>query len=156
MDIPELSNVIIERMTNNTNNTSAVSTTNVTNYLYDYIFICFLLGNDFMPHFPAINIRTNGIDYLLNAYKEVINKPNEFLTNGNSINWKVFRQYIKFLSQHEETYLLEEYKIREKLENRKPYYNKKQTSEDLLNFFLPIKSREIEKYINPIEEILGG
>ena len=36
----------------------------------DFIVLCFLLGNDFLPHFPSIDIRKNGLDILLDKYAE--------------------------------------------------------------------------------------
>ena len=66
-----LADAIINQMTD---------TYNITK-LYDYIFLGLLLGNDFMPHFPAINIRTNGIDILLNHYYKII-KNDEYIFNA--------------------------------------------------------------------------
>jgi 5'-3' exonuclease len=43
-------------------------TANNTN---DIIFICYLLGNDFLPHVPTIDIRRFGLEMLLNAYVSV-------------------------------------------------------------------------------------
>ena len=56
LDLSKLGDAIINNMSDNYNK----------NKMYDYIFLGLMLGNDFMPHFPAINIRTSGIDILLN------------------------------------------------------------------------------------------
>ena len=37
----------------------------------DYIFICYFLGNDFLPHLPSIDINVDGMEILFNAYIEV-------------------------------------------------------------------------------------
>lgn len=36
----------------------------------DFILMCFLVGNDFLPHLPSIEIIEGGIDYLMTTYKE--------------------------------------------------------------------------------------
>ena len=60
--------------------------------IYDYILLCFFLGNDFMPHFTALNIRTDGISRLISAYKETLMKHNKYLTDGEKISWKNLRK----------------------------------------------------------------
>jgi len=37
----------------------------------DFIFVCYLLGNDFLPHFPSIDIKRDGLNILLDAYVDV-------------------------------------------------------------------------------------
>ena len=132
------------------NNQSIFEKEKADNLLFDYILICFLLGNDFLPHFPSINIRSHGIDTLMNAYRYVFrnSQSNENLTNGKRIVWKNLRKFIDQLKEQELKNFQEEIKIRNKLEKRHiPCETNKEKEEKFQ--LIPIKEREIEKYINP-------
>jgi 5'-3' exonuclease len=129
-------------------------TCNYKNITYDYIFLCFFLGNDFMPHFPAINIRTGGIDKLLNAYKATLSGSGDFLTEneGKKIIWKNVRKVVDFLAEKEEEYFKEEMKLRDRRE-KNTYYPVDTPEQKYAKFdALPCYEREIEKYINPYKE----
>ena len=146
MDIPELAEIIISDM----NNGQSLTTEQQKNRIYDYIFLCFFLGNDFMPHFPALNIRTGGIDKLLNAYKATIGGKNENLTNGKIIYWKNVRKLVSFLAEKEEEYIRSEMKLRDKRE--KFHYPTTTPEQKYMKFeAIPNYEREMEKYINPFK-----
>jgi 5'-3' exonuclease len=127
---------------------------NYKNIAYDYIFLCFLLGNDFMPHFPAVNIRTGGIDKLLNAYKATLGGTGDFLTeqDGKKIIWKNVRKILEFLAEREEEYFKEETKLRDRREKNTHYPI--DTAEQKYTKFdaMPCYERELEKYVNPYKE----
>ena len=84
----------------------------------DYIFICFILGNDFLPHFPAMNIRHSGVDQLLQLYKMLYGNNEKTLIKNNKICWKNLKTFIKHIGDNEEELLLNIYKIRNRLEKR--------------------------------------
>ena len=119
LDIPELASSIVKYIHNvvETTDTNTRETTD-TNRITDYILMCFLLGNDFMPHFPALNIRTVGIDILLNVYRETLGRTNKYLTNGNKIVWKHVHEFIEHIAKQEDTLLMEEHKKRDKFARR--------------------------------------
>jgi 5'-3' exonuclease len=141
LNIPELSESIISEMKGINN----ISGEQRINCVYDYIFLCFFLGNDFLPHFPALNIRTGAINKLLNAYKECIIDGN--LTNGTKIYWKNVRKLISFLAEQEEDFIRKEMKLRSKKDNQ---YIKCNTQQDKWKKFdnTPQYNREVEKFIN--------
>jgi 5'-3' exoribonuclease 1 len=146
MDIPELTKIITLDM----NNGAELTTEEQKNRIYDYIFLCFFLGNDFMPHFPAVNIRTGGVDKMLNAYKATIGGTKENLTDGKSIKWKNVRKLVTFLAENEEQMFKTEMKSRDK---REKMFYPTDTPENKLKKFdaIPNYERDVEKYINPFK-----
>ena len=53
------------------------------NLIQDYIFLCFLLGNDFLEHIPSLMIKENGLTILIKSYNTVIQKHKKNLINKN-------------------------------------------------------------------------
>ena len=146
LDIPELARTITMDM----NNGIKMTTELFHSRIYDYILICFMLGNDFLPHFPAINIRTGGIIKLLNAYKATFGQSNAVLTDGTQIFWKQLRLFISYLANLEETFLKEETKLRDR---RSRHALPTDTPDARYKQFeaIPTYNRETEKYINPYQ-----
>jgi len=147
MDIPLLAEMITLDMDTASSSDSGIK----MNRVYDYIFLCFFLGNDFLPHFPSMNIRTGGIDKLLNAYKATIGGTKEVLTDGNTIFWRNVRKLLTFLKEREHEYITKELSDRAKKENT--YFPDDDPDQMYVKLqAIPVTERELEKYIEPESE----
>lgn len=145
LDIRQLAILILCEMTGKT----AITDHRDISRIYDYVFLCFMLGNDFLPHFPAMNIRTHGIQVLLEMYKTHIGK---FAIRGfikddtNQIRWRWFSHFVKELAKCEHEWLVQEIAIRDKMDGRfYPNVTAKDREQILLN--TPTICRQKEKYI---------
>jgi 5'-3' exonuclease len=119
--------------------------------VYDYVFLCFFLGNDFLPHFPCMNIRTHGIDTLLTIYSKEIGKiPNNYLINKDNQNivWKNVKKIIKCIANDEHKYIMEEYQSRKRFEKFK-FAQTTPSEKETLFQNVPIIYRSQEQYISP-------
>ena len=151
MDIPELSRKLTADLSRRTCDTNKFSVPDKAGdrLILDYILLCFFLGNDFMPHFPALNIRTDGIARLIEGYKSVLLSKKSYLTDGKKIIWKNLRKLVQLLSENEHDYIKEEYVKRRKLRPRRYPDDEDNTLARIMD--VPIKDRTCEEYINPFE-----
>jgi 5'-3' exoribonuclease 2 len=55
--------------------------------LDDIVFLCFFVGNDFLPHLPSLDIRDGALDYLFNVYKRLLPTFGSYITkSGGAVN----------------------------------------------------------------------
>lgn len=92
------------------------------NLIYDYIFLCFLLGNDFLDHIPSLIIKEGGLDIIMKFYNEIINNGKsiinlEKLKNGllhESINIPILKNLFYNLSKSEDYFFQNIYSVYKK------------------------------------------
>ena len=137
LDIAHLSTAILKEMK-----------CNDPRAIYDYIFMCFFLGNDFLPHFPALNLRTHGLQVLMHTYRQTFQKGGGLISVDKTIQWPEVQRFVKALAKQEKELWAQEYETRAKWANRK-WSTANEKDRDLLLQNVPVVYRAEELYIAP-------
>ena len=102
----------------------------------DFVFICFMIGNDFLPHIPTLEILDGGIEVLLDVYKNVGETYGHLTRKYNDqivFNKKSLEVFLGTISQYEKG------TIEDKLNKKEPIF-----PDELLNQFCQSKEEGIQ------------
>ncbi|CAG9766386.1 unnamed protein product [Ceutorhynchus assimilis] len=107
--------------------------------LDDWVFMCFFVGNDFLPHLPSLEIRENAIDRLIKLYKDCVYKTGGYLTDSGDVNLERVQMIMLALGKVEDEIFKNRqqreisFKQREKAKKRREAYNEYKPNLAMLN-----------------------
>lgn len=84
----------------------------------DWVFMCFFVGNDFLPHLPSLEIRENAIDRLIGLYKKCVYKTGGYLTDSGDVALERVEMIMRDLGYVEDEIFQERQKNEERMKAR--------------------------------------
>ena len=84
----------------------------------DWVFMCFFVGNDFLPHLPSLEIRENAIDRLITLYKKCVYKTQGYLTDSGDVALERVEMIMRDLGHVEDEIFRDRQKNEEKMKAR--------------------------------------
>ena len=84
----------------------------------DFVFLCFLVGNDFLPHLPSLKIREGALDALIVIYKNLLPALDGYLTKRGKINFSNVDVLMRDIAKLEEHVFVEQHERAQKQKQR--------------------------------------
>jgi 5'-3' exonuclease len=81
----------------------------------DFIFICFFVGNDFLPKVFCLDIRKGYLDKLVDMYKEFLCITTDYIIRDGKLNYKTFELLVEKIAHWEEEFLIMRYSAKKKI-----------------------------------------
>ncbi|KAI1004139.1 5'-3' exoribonuclease 2 [Podosphaera aphanis] len=91
----------------------------------DWVFMCFFVGNDFLPHLPSLEIRENGIDTLIAIWRDNLPFMGGYLTKDGHVDLERAQFILDGLAKQEDAI----FRRRKQVEDRREANNKRRKIE---------------------------
>ena len=102
VDIPRLRNLLIKQF-----KAFIKMAFDHKRFLEDWVFLCFTLGNDFLPCTPCFEIRANAVDKITQILQAVYLTTRSFITQNGKINFPILREFFIECARRENDYIVE-------------------------------------------------
>ena len=117
----------------------------------DFIFLCFFIGNDFLPNLFSFNIEKGALTHLFEFYKACLPELDGYLTDKGKINFKRVLIFFEYLSKYE-LHSIDLMIRKEKNEKKKERMKKtKESKEQIMSLIKQKKEEKKKKFIENIK-----
>ena len=120
-------------------------------FLDDYVFLCMMLGNDFMPKVHWYSIYEGGMEKILSCYFQIYNHRETFLVDSNSlqINTEMLCDIMFLIKGDEQDSICKLFEKRKKAKIYiKPEMSERERQQMLTDFY-PLQHLYVEQEIAP-------
>ena len=89
-----------------------VGTYDVENVIDDFVLVCILVGNDFLPHSPTLDIAEGAMDTIFETYRNLLMSEGGYLTSNGRVNLEKLEAFASKLGEGELQTLLQRAEVR--------------------------------------------